>query len=141
MLGLLRFNAKGDSYTCSRDDLIRLGRQHDPQVTDDLAAHKSGSLQFKVSLHDLKGIFNQSDWAKSNIPIGLSGSETDGSSGVRDAADQALREEIERFADVIFASSDQQREFWSGQRDWTKLRCAPNIVASSPACTAATRTI
>ncbi|HEY8129001.1 MAG TPA: ATP-binding protein, partial [Hyphomicrobium sp.] len=116
VLALLRFNAKGDSYTCSRDDLIRLGRQHDPKLIDEIAALKCGSTQFKVSLDDLKGIFTQSDWAKSNILIGLAGSETDGSSGVRDAADQALREEIERFADVIFASSDAQREFWSGQR-------------------------
>lgn len=116
VLGLLHFNAKGDSYTCSRDDLIRLGRKHDAKLTDDNAALKCGSIQFKVSLEDLKRIFNQSDWAKSNIVVGLAGSETDGSSGVRDAADQALREEMERFANVIFASSDAQREFWSGRR-------------------------
>jgi hypothetical protein len=36
---------------------------------------------------------------------------------VREAADQAIRREIESFADVIFASSQAQREFWLGQRD------------------------
>lgn len=38
-------------------------------------------------------------------------------SGVREAADQTIRREIEGFAHVIFASSPAQREFWLGQRD------------------------
>lgn len=118
VLALLRLQTKGDSFTCSREDLIRLGKKHNPGLAnDERAALELGAIQYKVSLDDLKRLFAQSDWAKSNILVGLAGSETDGSSGVRDAADQALREEIERFADVIYASSDQQREFWSGQRN------------------------
>ena len=50
VLGLLRFNAKGDSYTCSRDDLIRLGRQHDPKLTDEIAALKAARFQFRSTL-------------------------------------------------------------------------------------------
>lgn len=39
----------------------------------------------------------------------------DGSSGVRDAADAILREEIDKFAHVIFASSPKQRDYWLGE--------------------------
>ena len=38
----------------------------------------------------------------------------DGSSGVRDAADATLRQEIEKFAHVIFAGSARQRDYWLG---------------------------
>jgi hypothetical protein len=62
-------------------------------------------------------VFSESGWAKQNILIAVAGGATDGTSGVREAADQILRREIEGFAHVIFAGSNQQREFWLGQRD------------------------
>ena len=49
--------------------------------------------------------------------IAVAGVATDGTSGVREAADQAIRREIESFADVISVSSQAQREFSLGQRD------------------------
>lgn len=54
---------------------------------------------------------------KKNILIAVAGGATDGTSGVREAADQTIRREIEGFAHVIFASSAEQREFWLGKRD------------------------
>lgn len=62
-------------------------------------------------------MFSESGWAKKNILIAVAGGATDGTSGVREAADQTIRREIESFAHVIFASSSAQREFWLGQRD------------------------
>ena len=47
----------------------------------------------------------------------MAGGATDGTAGVREAADQTIRREIEGFAHVIFAGSVAQREFWLGQRD------------------------
>ncbi len=41
---------------------------------------------------------------------------------MREAADKTIREEIESFADVVFASSAAQREFWLGQRALTKAQ-------------------
>ena len=52
---------------------------------------------------------------KTKSLIAVAGSETDGTSGVREAADKTLRQEIEKFAHVIFASSEAQREFWLGK--------------------------
>jgi len=69
-----------------------------------------------VNFQKLREVFGESGWAKKNILIAVAGGANDGTSGVREAADQAIRREIETFAHVIFASSAAQREFWLGQR-------------------------
>jgi len=46
----------------------------------------------------------------------VAGGADDGTSGMRQAADATLRQEIEKFSHIIFASSQAQREFWLGQR-------------------------
>jgi hypothetical protein len=118
LLSRLQFNVMQDRFDCTRADLIRLGKKADPAITDDRAALAYGANQFKVNFQQLREVFGESGWAKKkNILIAVAGGATDGTSGVREAADQTLRREIEGFADVIFASSAAQREFWLGQRD------------------------
>jgi len=51
--------------------------------------------------------------------IAVAGGADDGTSGVRQAADATIRQEIEGFAHIIFASSVAQREFWLGLRSVT----------------------
>ncbi|MGA7808541.1 MAG: ATP-binding protein, partial [Bradyrhizobium sp.] len=117
LLSRLHFTMQQDRYDCTRSDLIRLGKKADPNIIDDGAALAFGANQFKVNFRELREVFGESGWAKKNIVIAVAGGATDGTSGVREAADQAIRREIEGFADVIFASSQAQREFWLGQRD------------------------
>jgi hypothetical protein len=116
ILTRLQFKAHGDTFNCTRPELIRLGRCADTSITDDNAALKHGATQFKVSFTQLREVYQQSDWAKNNILIAVAGGATDGTSGIRQAADTTIREEIEKFAHIIFASSAAQREFWLGQR-------------------------
>ncbi|WP_176249069.1 TrlF family AAA-like ATPase, partial [Sulfitobacter sp. HGT1] len=112
----LRFRAHDEPFTCTRDDLIRLGRASDPsKVTDELALEQ-GATQFKVGFDQLRDEFDQSRWAQENILVAVAGGKDDGTSGVKEAADATLRTEIEKFADIIFASSAAQREFWLGLR-------------------------
>lgn len=115
-LGRLRFEAHGDKFSCTRADLTALGRKADPRLTDDGTAFRHGASQFKVGFSQLRDEFAKSDWAKANILVAIAGSETDGTSGIHEAADATLRQEIERFAHIIFASSSAQREFWLGRR-------------------------
>lgn len=117
LLSRLQFNVMQDRFDCTRADLIRLGKKADPGITDDHAALSYGANQFKVNFQKLREVFSESGWAKKNIVIAVAGGATDGTSGVREAADQTIRREIEGFANVIFASSSAQREFWLGQRD------------------------
>ncbi len=116
ILTRLQFHAHGDRFDCNRDDLIRLGKRADPAITDDRAALAHGATQFKVNFDQLRKVYGESDWAKKNILIAVVGNETDGTSGVREAADATVRQEIEKFSHIIFASSPAQREFWLGQR-------------------------
>jgi hypothetical protein len=116
LLSRLHFNAMQDRFDCTRADLIRLGKKADPSITDDHAALSYGANQFKVNFQSLREVFLGSAWAKKNILIAVAGGATDGTSGVREAADQTIRREIEGFAHVIFASNSAQREFWLGQR-------------------------
>jgi AAA domain, putative AbiEii toxin, Type IV TA system len=116
-IGRLRFGAHGDYFACNRHDLIELGRKSKPQLTDDGAAFRHGASQFKVNFSQLKEEFHRSDWAEANILVAVAGAETDGTSGIREANDATLRQEIEKFAHIIFASSPAQREFWLGRTD------------------------
>lgn len=120
-LARLTFKAHNDSFCCNKEDLTRLGHLSDPEITDPMAALERGSQQFKVSFEELKQIYSDSSWAQQNILIAVAGSETDGTSGVRDPADATLRQEVEKFAHIIFASSAAQREFWLGQRVLTAI--------------------
>lgn len=116
ILTRLQFSAHWDCFDCTREDLIRLGRRADPTITDERTALAHGATQFKVNFAQLREVFNGSEWAKKNILIAVAGGADDGTSGVRQAADATLRQEIEKFSHVIFAGSPAQREFWLGQR-------------------------
>lgn len=115
-LSRLRFEAFGDSFACTRGDLIKLGRKSKPDLSDERAAFRHGASQFKVNFGELRGEFGKSDWAQANMLIAVSGAETDGTSGIRESGDATLRQEIEKFAHIIFASSPAQREFWLGRK-------------------------
>jgi energy-coupling factor transporter ATP-binding protein EcfA2 len=119
LLSRLQFNVLGDRYDCTREELIRLGRRADPAIVDDGAALRHGATQYKVNFARLKEVFGESDWAKQNILVAVAGAADDGTSGLRQASDATMRQEIERFAHVIFSSSEAQREFWLGKRGKT----------------------
>ncbi|HVB57868.1 MAG TPA: AAA family ATPase [Candidatus Acidoferrales bacterium] len=119
ILTRLQFDAHGDRFDCTREELIRLGKRAAPTITDNQSALTHGATQFKVNFAQLREVFSESDWAKKNILIAVAGGADDGTSGMRQAADATLRQEIERFSHIIFASSQAQREFWLGQRSVT----------------------
>ncbi len=121
ILKRLQFYAHNDRFDCTRDELIKLGRQADPSVVDDVAALQLGATRFKVNFDQLRKVVRESEWATKNILIAVAGGAGDGTSGLRQAADTTVRQEIEKFAHIIFASSHAQREFWLGQRPGVSL--------------------
>jgi len=116
LLKALTFRAYDEVFACTPDDLTSLGKAADPKIIDDGAALRHGAEQFKVGFDQLREEYEKSAWARKNILIAVAGGETDGTSGVRDGADVTLRREMEKFADVIFASSQAQRDFWLGRK-------------------------
>lgn len=116
ILARLQFRAFNDRFDCTREELIRLGKKADNSITDNRAALVHGATQFKVNFAELREVFKESEWATQNILIAVAGGAGDGTSGLREAADTTVREEIEKFAHIIFASSPAQREFWLGKK-------------------------
>jgi energy-coupling factor transporter ATP-binding protein EcfA2 len=110
----LTFEAFEDTFNCTPDELVRLGQRAGAPSGDRVAALKLGSTQFKVDFNQLREIYRSSSWARTNILIAVAGGMDDGISGLREASDKTLRQEVERFAHIIFASSVAQREFWLG---------------------------
>jgi hypothetical protein len=119
ILKRLQFLAFNDRFDCTREELIKLGKRADPKITDDGAALRHGATQFKVNFDQLRKVVGESEWAKKNILVAVAGGAGDGTSGVREAADATVRQEIEKFAHIIFSGSPAQREFWIGQRGVT----------------------
>ena len=112
-LGRLSFSAYDDEFMCTPSELVRLGRRVRGEELNEEAALKVGVNQFKVSLDNLLETYRRIDWAQENIVIAVAGT-ADGSSGVREASDATLRQEIERAAHIILASSLKQRDYWLG---------------------------
>lgn len=122
ILSRLTFSAFADSFTCTREDLVRLGKRAKPATKSERAALREGATQFKVNFSELRELFGQNAWAKQNILIAVAGGSGDGTSGLRKGADATLRQEIESFAHIIFSSNRAQREFWLGQRTATEAQ-------------------
>ncbi|MGX0624029.1 hypothetical protein ACUXAV_006761 [Cupriavidus metallidurans] len=94
-LSRLQFNAFDDRFDCTKADLIRLGKASDRSIKDDRPALVEGATQFKVNFDSLRKAFKESAWASNNILIAIAGGEGDGTSGVRQAADKTIRQELE----------------------------------------------
>lgn len=117
----LEFRYTAEIYRCCRDDLIRLGRRHQPEVVSDSSALAVGANQFKVNFEQLQDEWGKSEWVRKNCLVAVAVGERDGTSGVRDhgGSFEALRKSIEAFAHIIFSSSPSQIDFWLGRRGAT----------------------
>jgi ABC-type lipoprotein export system ATPase subunit len=115
-LSSLTFEAKKETYRCTREDLIRLGQTHDKNATDEKRALEVGTNQFKTTTADLKKAIGGSEWAQKNIVVAVAATTGSGTSGMQgDASMAATRQEIERLAEVIFSSNPSDRTFWLGE--------------------------
>ncbi len=133
LLSRLHFTVQGERYDCTKADLIRLGKKVDQSIVHDKAALEFGANQFKVSFAELRKLFVENPWAKQNVLIAVAGGSGDGTSGVKESADQTIRREIEGFAHIIFASSPAQRTFWLGQsNDLSPLQIRDRYVSLKP---------
>lgn len=111
------FKYQRDIFRCERADLIRLGRVHDPSISDDRAALTAGVNQFKVSFEDLQKNWESNDWFKNNCLIAVAAGQGDGTSGLRDPKGSfaAMRISIEAFAHIIFSGNPKTADFFLGK--------------------------
>jgi hypothetical protein len=117
ILGNLSFRHGGQVYHCRHDDLAALGCAFDSSQTDKAAAMRIGAQQFKVTLDALFDLFDREKWLEQNCLVAVAGSSNDGTAGLQNDDSFAMtRQNIERFADIIFSATPSQREFWLGKR-------------------------
>lgn len=116
LLSALEFEYDGRPYRCTHTDLANLGRAVDASATTEETALRAGANQFKTSLKDIKALFRKHKWFRENCLIAVAGGSQDGTSGLQmDDSFRATRIEIEAFANIIFASTPKQRDFWLGK--------------------------
>jgi len=112
----LKVQYKDDPYTCTRRDLIRLGRAYrGNQNLEESTALEEGVNQFKVELTLLRNIFNASQRLQKYSLKGVSNSSNDGNSGIQHSSLATTRQEIYRFADFIFSGNPSDRKYFIGQ--------------------------
>ncbi len=115
LLAQLSFEFKDVTYPCTPTSLAQLGRAFQGKSLDENAAIRIGANQFKTCLSDLKELFKD-PWAQKNCLVAVSGSGVDGTAGLQaDDSFAATRQEIERFAHIIFSGNPKQRDFWLGK--------------------------
>ena len=115
-LGQLTFEYAGATHQCNRDGLIALGRAVEPKNTDDAAAFAEGVQAFKVDFNQLRNLFRRETWLQKNCLVAIAAGQGDGTGGLQgDDAFKPLREEMQRFAHIIFSGKPCDREYWLGQ--------------------------
>jgi hypothetical protein len=70
-----------------------------------------------VSFSELQELFrDERKWLSRNCLVAVAGGSTDGTSGFQeDDSFAAFREELERFAHIIFSATPKQRDYWLGK--------------------------
>ncbi|MGH9442850.1 MAG: TrlF family AAA-like ATPase, partial [Thermoanaerobaculia bacterium] len=135
ILRFLIFNFDGRDYCCSETELIELGRAFDPKQTSPEGALRTGANQFKVDISQIRKLLQSDSWFQNNCLIAVAGGLSDGTSGLQeDSAFAATRQEIERLAHIIFASTPSQREFWLGKASNSNLKHLEERFGGPKAC-------
>lgn len=111
----LKFDYNGEEYGCTNDELIRLGRAINPNVSDDKHALKLGVEQSKISPETLRKAFKDHKWARQNILVATAAGQGDGLAQLQGDGLLAIREEIQRMSHIIFSSRPGDKSYWSGQ--------------------------
>jgi hypothetical protein len=118
ILAQLSFECRGRTFHCTRTELISLGRMFEPRLKEEDMAFAEGVNQFKVRFSELRELFRREVWLRENCLVAVAASKGDGMAGLQDDSGfTLLREEIQRFAHVMFSGNPGDREFWLGRTE------------------------
>lgn len=111
----LKFNYKGESYGCSRDELIEFAREQRSDFENDDCAYRYGIEQFKPDCTVLKDWLENESWLRSNCLIGIANGK-DGISGLPLDGFGAVRDEMLCLCDFIFSGNPSDRDHYLGRK-------------------------
>lgn len=123
--GKLSFPYGDTSFSATKDELIRFGKQLNASADDNLA-YKLGISQFVLSFDSIKKVFEDEELRRATI-IGVSNSNSDGASGVtclsayceeQGAPSQLtlFRQSIYKFVDFIFSAKPCDIQYFLGEK-------------------------
>jgi archaellum biogenesis ATPase FlaH len=125
-LAKLKFTNSKSSYSATKQELIRFGRDHsNNQELDEEGAYKKGVEQFVITLDSLDTIFKNDPKLKENTIVIASNKSTDGVTGIVKHEDffinknesqlDATRQSLYQFSDAIFSSNEKDRNYFIGK--------------------------
>lgn len=119
----LSFSNSGNSYSCNKKDLIRLGRDfRNNQNLSEKEALEEGVIQFKVDVEDIVETLNKnSKIFYGNYLMGVSNNSSDGASGLQEGQQAAQRQKIYNYCDFVFSSNKSDKEFFLNNNILDKL--------------------
>ncbi len=121
----LTFFFNGSSYSASRDELIRLGRDYkgDQSLPRD-KAYVTGISQFVLEFSALKSVFDADQDLRDHCIVVVSNSSGDGASGIvehsayflgSESQMDATRQSIYQFADMVFSAKESDVRYFTGE--------------------------
>jgi len=125
-LGKLKFTNSKSSYSATREELIRFGRDHANDTNlDPEAAYKKGVEQYVISLDSLQQLFKSDPTLRENTIIVVSNKSTDGVTGIikheeffinkNESQLDATRQSFYQFSDAIFSPNENDRNYFVGK--------------------------
>jgi len=112
----LYFVYNGQPYSCSKPELIKLGRAVKiGQSLSPEAAFKEGVTQFKPGLDTFREWYKNESWLKRNSLTVTANGHHDGASGIQEDGMTALRNELYRHSDLIFSANPKDRQYFLGK--------------------------
>jgi hypothetical protein len=111
----LEFTYSDATYKCTKNDLIRLGREfkQDSALAENVA-YETAVNQFKVTVQQVRDILRKNKKLRENCLIAVANGSHDGNSGIQDSSLAATREEIYRLAHIIFSGNPSDVKFFLG---------------------------
>lgn len=141
---LARLSIKYDdgNFSCTKSDLIRLGRTFDASAQTERKQLEIGTNQFKVDFAVFSEWLHSEAWLRNNSLVAISGGN-DGPSGIKDSGWVAAKEEVWRIADIVLSANENNRNFWlckdvSKKADALKLGAPKPCISASDAHSMAT---
>jgi len=116
LLAGLTFQYAGNTYRCTREGLIALGRAFaGDQGLAETVAFKGGVEQFKVEYSQLRDVFQANKRLRQSSLIAVAQKSTDGNSGLQESGLLAVRQEIYRLSSMVLSANPKDRTYFLGQ--------------------------
>ncbi len=135
ILSNLKYASPTTEYSARKEDLIRLGRDIDPTITDDELAYIKGIENFFINFDDVISLFKKHPECRENVLVLMPNRSTDGASAVgnpnspsQDLADLfEYRKDLYRTTNLLLSANPSDIEYFLGHKDKKPERIIPSV--------------